>query len=603
MDFELSKGSVAALFAKQTAEDNPILHEPVLQVLSLKKISSQGSGDRYRLLLSDGEYFTQGMLATTLNHLIASETPSIDKNTVIRLTSYASNMVQNRQIIICLGLETLAHLSEKIGTPASVDTSVAESAPAAPAPAPAAAPAGRGGSNASMTAAAKKGPQAAKGKMAGQGGAPIYPIESLSPYQNKWTIKARVTQKSDIRHWSNARGDGKLFSVNLLDESGEIKATGFNDAVDNLYPIFEEGKVYLISKARVNIAKKQFSNLSNEYEIAFENNTEVQLCDDQDSAPQIKYAFIDLAELGAMEKDATCDVLGIVTDNGQLGEVTGKVSQKTTKKRDLTIADRSGYQCRVTLWGRQAEMWQDSDYGVYAFKGAKVGDFGGRTLSMGGQSTIAADPDIPEAHELVGWYQTEGSQTSFLSHSNGGGGAGSFKSDVVKTISQIDEDGLGLGEKPDFFSTRATVILIRPENMWYPACPSEGCNKKISMESEDRWKCEKCDKYYEGPQYRYILGMCVSDFSGQTWISCFNDTGETIMGKTANEMNMLKEEDEGAYSAAIANATGRMYSFGLRAKAEFYQDTSKVKTTVQKVAPMNWVEESRKLITAISSYA
>ena len=35
----------------------------------------------------------------------------------------------------------------------------------------------------------------------------------------RWTIKARVTQKSDIRHWSNNKGDGQLFSVNLLDES------------------------------------------------------------------------------------------------------------------------------------------------------------------------------------------------------------------------------------------------------------------------------------------------------------------------------------------------------------------------------------------------
>jgi len=35
----------------------------------------------------------------------------------------------------------------------------------------------------------------------------------------RWTIKARVSQRSDIKHWSNAKGDGKLFSVTLMDES------------------------------------------------------------------------------------------------------------------------------------------------------------------------------------------------------------------------------------------------------------------------------------------------------------------------------------------------------------------------------------------------
>lgn len=92
----------------------------------------------------------------------------------------------------------------------------------------------------------------------------------------RWTIKARVTSKTEIKHWSNQRGDGKLFSANLLDETGEIRATGFNDAVDKLYHVLEEGKVFFISQARVNIAKKQFSNLNNEYELTFDGKTIVE---------------------------------------------------------------------------------------------------------------------------------------------------------------------------------------------------------------------------------------------------------------------------------------------------------------------------------------
>lgn len=105
----------------------------------------------------------------------------------------------------------------------------------------------------------------------------IYPIEALSPYQNRWAIKARVTQKSDIKTWSNSRsGEGKLFSCTLMDESGEIRATAFTKAVDALYDKLEENKVYYISKARVGVAKKKFSNLPNEYEITLEASTEIQ---------------------------------------------------------------------------------------------------------------------------------------------------------------------------------------------------------------------------------------------------------------------------------------------------------------------------------------
>lgn len=65
------------------------------------------------------------------------------------------------------------------------------------------------------------------------------PIASLTPFQSKWVIKARVTMKSGVREWSNARGKGKLFSVDLTDQSGKIRLTGFNDAVDKYYDRLE----------------------------------------------------------------------------------------------------------------------------------------------------------------------------------------------------------------------------------------------------------------------------------------------------------------------------------------------------------------------------
>lgn len=85
--------------------------------------------------------------------------------------------------------------------------------------------------------------------------------------------------KSDIRTYSNQRGDGKLFNVTFTDASGEIRATGFNQQVDELYEKLEDGKLYYVSKARVNLAKKKFSNINNEYELTFGRDTEiVEVC-------------------------------------------------------------------------------------------------------------------------------------------------------------------------------------------------------------------------------------------------------------------------------------------------------------------------------------
>lgn len=74
-------------------------------------------------------------------------------------------------------------------------------------------------------------------------GRATHPISALSPYQNKWVIKARVTTKSPIRTWSNAKGEGKLFSMDLMDESGQIRVTGFRDSVDKFYEMIEVRKI------------------------------------------------------------------------------------------------------------------------------------------------------------------------------------------------------------------------------------------------------------------------------------------------------------------------------------------------------------------------
>lgn len=142
------------------------------------------------------------MLATNQNHLITQEEePKLAKNSLIKLLTYAVNDVQNRRIVICLTLDIVGDCPEKIGEPKAIEPTRQESAqpeqhsnavPSNPPPAPAAARTsgnGVGGSNASKTSAAKRGGVASRAGGGRAGGsnieAPIYPIESLSPYQNK----------------------------------------------------------------------------------------------------------------------------------------------------------------------------------------------------------------------------------------------------------------------------------------------------------------------------------------------------------------------------------------------------------------------------------
>ncbi|KAE8266254.1 hypothetical protein A4X09_0g6087 [Tilletia walkeri] len=614
---ELSGGALADIWKY----DDPTQHiiNPILQVISIKKMpaTKEGAMDRWRCIISDGKHYTQSMLGSQLRDI--AESKEIDRFSVIRLTQYTANAIQDRRIIIILECEVIqADVPDRIGNPISMDDAIKSGAVGS-----GSGGGGGGGGNASTGARGGGGSSsAAPARRAGGGssagpntGAPVYPIEGLSPYQNKWTIKARVTSKSDIKHYSNQRGEGKLFSVNFLDESGEIKATGFNDAVDRFYPLLQEGKVYFVSRAKVGIAKKQFSNLNNEYEIMFENNTDIQECEDTEDVPEVKYAFVPLDQLETIEPNQNCDVIGIVESVGELGHIIAKASQREVNKREVTLVDQSGMSIRLTLWGKQAQSFNENgdmeDKPVLAAKGVKVGDFGGRSLSLQSSSSMTINPDIPEAHGLRGWYDNQGAGQSFRAYTSAsvgggmGGGAGGAGANLAerRTIAQAKDEGLGMkGEKPDYFNTRATVVYIRQENLYYPACGSDACNKKVTMEPDGTWRCEKCDRTFPEPQYRYILSANVADYTGQFWLSGFNDIGEQLIGVTASELQRLKDENESEFAAILQRAANKMYMFNCRAKQDTFNDQTRVRYTVTKAATMDWAKAGAELAEAIRAY-
>jgi replication factor A1 len=408
----------------------------------------------------------------------------------------------------------------------------------------------------------------------------LYPIESLSPYAHKWTIRARCTNKGDMKEWHNQKGSGKLFSVNLLDDTGEIRATCFNEVAERLFPIFQEGTVYYVSApCRVQLAKKQFSNLPNDYELQFERDTEVEKAEDQENKPQIRFNFTKIGDLNSVEKDTTIDTVGVLKEVQEVTTITSKTTNKDFSKRELTLADDSQTSVRLTIWGKTAESFDAPLESIIAFKGVKVSDFGGRSLSLLSSGSMMVDPDIDEAHKLRGWFNAVGQNATFSTHQGMSNSSGGGKDDA-KLISQIIEEESYLQDTPTYMSLRASVVYVKNTTVAYPACSTQGCNKKVIEENPGSWWCEKCQASFPEPQYRYVLSVNVADHTGTLWLSCFDEAGQKIVGVTANEAMKMKESDEegntaGQFMNIMQDATCRTFNFRVRAKLETYQDQPK----------------------------
>jgi replication factor A1 len=438
----------------------------------------------------------------------------------------------------------------------------------------------------------------------------IQPIASLNPYQSRWAIKARVTNKSEIKVWKNDRGEGKLFSVDLLDQAGgQIKATMFNDAVDKFYGVFQQNLVFVIAKGVLKMANRKFSAVPNDYEMTLNNDAEVELVGEDETILEQKFHFITIDKLAAIPEDDNVDVIGVVKSVSPVIPIISKQSSKQLTKRLVTLMDKSLLSVELTFWGETAEKYgEDIVHQVIAVKAAKVSGYGGgRSLSAMFGSRVFVKPDVDQTQELSDWYATTGKDAVLENITKKQIGSGGL--DPRKTFQQLKVEDLGIrGDKAFFFVSRCTPIFFRHDNdkpPWYSACPSPGCNRKVSQDASKMWRCEKCQKTFPTPSPRYILSVHAVDATGDLWLTAFNEVAQLLLGHTAQAVSEFKEGgNDKAYEQVFKDANFKTYLFKCRAKQELREETgeTKIRFHVLAATPVNYKQESHFLLEEIAAY-
>ena len=92
---------------------------PTLQVLHLKKIEQRGAEDRWKVILSDGDYFLSGMLTPQLNPKVTSG--EITKHALVKVNEFLMNTLPSRQkFVILLKCDLVFHYNSRLGNPVDI---------------------------------------------------------------------------------------------------------------------------------------------------------------------------------------------------------------------------------------------------------------------------------------------------------------------------------------------------------------------------------------------------------------------------------------------------------------------------------------------------
>ena len=441
--------------------------------------------------------------------------------------------------------------------------------------------------------------------------AAFFPISELSSYQSGWTIRARVTAKSQMRTFGKDK-QGKVFSVDLLDDKGgEIRASFFGLAADQFSERLQQGKCFTFSKGSLRVANRQYNTCNHRYEIVFEKDSTIEEADDA-GIETLKFNFVNLKAVQAKPMPCTVDLCGVVTSFKAVLAFTSK-DGKELVKREIVLADDSATSMSVTLWGERAQQ-KDScfaDNAVVCLKGVVVKEWqGGRSGSLLGGGALVLDGKFPEVDRVKQWWSQGGATQSLAALSQDGPILGRAIQGKPGTLADVRRAAEGLVSEQETFSVVCRLALVQTKKqgetqpLLYMACqePKEGNNLPCNKRVDESGFCAACNRAGKIAP-RLNLRCRFADCSDNAWLTTFHDGAEKVLDMKAEDMHAMEKGEGGreALEAAIRSKYFNMpIQISVRAKQDSYNGEPRTNVTCTNARPVQHGEHGRALLKEIN---
>ena len=106
-----------------------------------------------------------------------------------------------------------------------------------------------------------------------------------------------------------------------------------------------------------------------------------------------------------------------------------------------------------------------------------------------------------------------------------------------------DEQFMAGQGPPRYFKISGEIVkLMADRDLWYMACPTPDCKKKVTPSDTGMgYVCEKCQKTYPNCLPTYNFSILVGDQTQAQFMSVLGDTGEGIIGMPAADLKVIRD--------------------------------------------------------------
>lgn len=189
-----------------------------------------------------------------------------------------------------------------------------------------------------------------------------------------------------MRNWKNAKGEGHILSIDILDYEGTmIQATFFNQQAQKFNESLQEDKVYQFANGTIKLANKRYTSIKNDYCITFDQGCEIMEIKNDSKIKAQGFSFVDLNDINDITQQQSIDFIGIMMEVSPEVEISTKNGMR--KKKELVCADHTNNQIKVTVWGDIDPSLELVMGNVIAVKNARVSDYGGKSINCSSDSS------------------------------------------------------------------------------------------------------------------------------------------------------------------------------------------------------------------------
>ena len=456
----------------------------------------------------------------------------------------------------------------------------------------------------------------------------ILDLSQISTFTKNICLYVKITKKHLEKKFYNktTNKESRLLSFDIIDKSGfEMQAFIFENTIDKLSPILEEGDIYYIRGGYAKLNDKRYTSIKADYRLIFDFNTQISKIDKNldtyfEKFENIKIERLNITKIINLNNCKQNQIINCIVYIMQIFPVVTKPSRiGNVLIRKVIICDSSLYKVQFTLWNNftETEMKQGD---IVLLKSIRVSNYNNAPcLTTIDITRIDINPTINDStyieyDELKKIVESGIYDENFKFISKASKGSTSSNSEpkslynnniiyintLIKNLqNKFEKNSLG-SEIFELFTIKATVLEFEHGSKnYYIGCKI--CKKKL-IKKEDDYYCPACESIMNDFIYNYILTLRVIDITGEHALNLFGDIVTDLFGIDAKSYCDLIESNDVERLKEINNKIEyHCFIFSGKANIVRYGNRVKIQMFVYKFAKEDFRKEKKKIFENISS--